>query len=211
MNSEYYQTRYSFSPERSKVWRAICGYLQKYVNASQDSVLDLGCGYCDFINNIKAYRKFAIDISSASQFYANQDVSFYNSSIIDLNMIEDQSINVVFASNLLEHLDDDEIAKAMTEIIRILQPKGKVIILQPNFKYSFREYFDDYTHKKIFTHISLSDLLESYKLNSIIVCPKFLPLTLKSRLPKSYWLTKLYLNLPVKPLAKQMLMIFQKD
>ena len=211
MNSEYYQTRYSFSPERAKVWRAVCEYLQKYVNASQDSVLDLGCGYCDFINNIKAHQKFAIDIGSESQFYANQDVSFYSSSIVDLNMIEEESIGVVFASNLLEHLDDNEIAKAMAEIMRILQPKGKVIILQPNFKYSFREYFDDYTHKKIFTHVSLCDLLKSYKLKPIIVYPKFLPLTLKSRLPKSYRLTKLYLNSPIKPLAKQMLVVFEKD
>jgi ubiquinone/menaquinone biosynthesis C-methylase UbiE len=210
MNSEYYKTRYSFSKERSKVWKAICEYLQEYIEPAKDIVLDLGCGYCDFINNIRASKKIAVDISLESQLYANQDVLFYESSITSLTMIEDESIDVVFASNLLEHLNDDEISKSITEVIRVLRTNGRFIIIQPNFKYCFREYFDDYTHKKIFTHISLSDLLRSYKFRAIKIYPKFLPLTLKSRLPKNYWLTKLYLSLPFKPLAKQMLLIFKK-
>ena len=210
MNSQYYKTRYSFSSDRTKVWRAICEYLERFVN-NEDTILDLGCGYCDFINNIKAGKKVAVDVSAESESYADSNVLFYRSSITDLNVISDNSINTVFTSNLLEHLDDKEIDKALSEISRILKSNGKIIILQPNFRYCYREYFDDYTHKKIFSHISLSDLLKSYQFTPIKVYPKFLPLTLKSRLPKSYWLTKIYLNLPIKPLAKQMLLVFQKN
>ena len=36
---------------------------------------------------------------------------------------------------------------------------------------------------------------------------RFLPLTLKSALPKSYWLTKTYLHLPWRPMAGQMLVV----
>lgn len=211
MNSKYYKNRYSFFPERSKVWKAICEYLQKYIEPSKDRILDLGCGYCDFINNIKAFKKFAVDISQESYFYAQDEVIFYNTSVTNLEKIDDDSIDVVFTSNLLEHLEDEEIIKSITEIRRVLTTKGRVIILQPNFKYSFREYFDDYTHKKIFTHISLADFMKASDFNPIKIYPKFIPLTLQSRLPKSYWLTKLYLSLPIKLFAKQMLLIFEKQ
>ena len=58
--SNYYETRYTFDEGRSKVWRAITEYLQKYVNDKTDCVLDLGAGYCDFINNINAPIKFPV-------------------------------------------------------------------------------------------------------------------------------------------------------
>jgi hypothetical protein len=41
----------------------------------------------------------------------------------------------------------------------------------------------------------------------IEVRPRFLPLTVKSRLPAWPILVWMYLNLPVKPLGKQMLLV----
>jgi hypothetical protein len=82
--------------------------------------------------------------------------------------------------------------------------------MQPNYRYAYKEYFDDYTHKKIFTHISLNDFFQANGFEAIKVLPKFLPFSLKSRLPKSYFLTKLYLHSFYKPMAKQMLLVFKK-
>jgi len=39
------------------------------------------------------------------------------------------------------------------------------------------------------------------------VIPRFLPLTMKSRLPRWRWAVALYLRLPVRPMAKQMLLV----
>jgi hypothetical protein len=70
-----------------------------------------------------------------------------------------------------------------------------------------REYWDDYTHKKAFSHVSLVDFLVANGFKIVRVEKRFIPFSLKSRLPKSYLLTKLYLMLPFRIFAKQMLVV----
>lgn len=208
--SEYYETRYTFDRGRAKVWKAIAEHLQKYIKADSDTVLDLGAGYCDFINNIKGREKIAIDMNQAASQFCNADVKFHCASGDDLSALHADSVDVLFASNLLEHLDDPELASAQKEFNRVLKKGARVILIQPNYRYAYKEYFDDYTHKKIFSHVSLRDYFEANGFETIKVYPKFLPFSLKSRLPKSYILTKLYLHSFCKPMAKQMLLIFKK-
>ena len=83
---------------------------------------------------------------------------------------------------------------------------GTLNILRPNYRYAYREYFDDYTHISVFPHISLADFLKAHGLAVIETWPRFLPLTVKSRLPVAPWLIRAYLASPIKPLAKQMLL-----
>lgn len=209
--SEYYETRYTFDRGREKVWKAISEYLQQYVREDADCVLDLGAGYCDFINNIRARERLAIDMNPEGSKYCHDGVLFHCASAIDLSILQTNSIDVLFASNLLEHLDDFELSIAMKEFNRVLKQGARVILMQPNFRYAYKEYFDDYTHKKIFTHISLLDFFQSNGFEAIKVHSKFLPFSLKSKLPKSYIFTKLYLYSFYKPMAKQMLLIFKKS
>ena len=77
--------------------------------------------------------------------------------------------------------------------------------MQPNYRYAYREYFDDYTHVAIYSHISLVDFLlaNGYEVNRYSAT--LLPLTVKSRLPVSSLLIRAYLASPVKPMGKQML------
>jgi SAM-dependent methyltransferase len=208
--SDYYETRYTFDSGRAKVWKAITEFLQKYVKADEDCVLDMGAGYCDFINNIKASQKLAVDMNPGASKYCHESVTFHCASVSDLGAIRPNSIDVLFASNLLEHLDDGELASAVNEFHKVLKLGSRVILMQPNYRYAYKEYFDDYTHKKVFTHVSLADYFLANGFEIIKVYPKFLPFSLKSRLPKSYILTKLYLNSFYKPMAKQMLLILKK-
>ena len=206
----YYETRYTYDKGRAKVWKAITEFLQKYINKTNDNVLDLGAGYCDFINNITASSKIAVDINPEGAKFCEKNVIFYNSSIDKMTSIKNGSIDVLFASNLLEHLDDSELKSAIQEFDRILKSGSRIILMQPNYRYAYKEYFDDYTHKKIFTHISLRDFFEANGYEAIKVMPKFLPFSLKSKLPKSYLLTKLYLHSFYKPMGKQMLIVLKK-
>ena len=66
VNKTYFDTRYSYNPDRHKVWKAICEYLQKYIDKNA-SILEIGAGYCDFINQIKASRKVALDIDENAE------------------------------------------------------------------------------------------------------------------------------------------------
>jgi hypothetical protein len=86
-----------------------------------------------------------------------------------------------------------------------VEEKGTLNLLQPNYRYPYREYFDHYTHVLVFSHASIADFLESNGFSMLEIRPRFLPLTVKSRLPVSPWLIKAYIASPIKPFAKQML------
>ncbi len=207
-DKNYHKTRFKFDPGRLKVWRAITEYLQPYIGHDK-TVLDLGCGYGDFINLIQAKKKYGLDLGPDVKEFIDRDVTFINKPSTELSSIPSNTLDSVFSSNLLEHLDRPDIDKTMEGIKRCMKKKGTLVLIGPNFRYSYRQYFDDYTHKTIFTDVSLSDLMQEHGFKPIKIMPKFLPLTLKSRLPKSYWLTKLYLHSPIKPMAGQMLLIFE--
>lgn len=206
--SNYFESRLLFHKSRMKVWRAISEYLQPEI-VKDAVVIDLGAGYCDFINHIKAGKKYAVDINPEAVKYCNKDVEFINASVTDLNF-QENSVDVVFASNLMEHLTDDILDQLYNSLNKILKKNGKIILIQPNYHYCYREYWDDFTHVKAFSHISLAGFLKSKDFEIARLIPRFLPFTFYSIFPKSYWLTKIYLALPYHPLAKQMLVIAAK-
>lgn len=208
--ASYYTTRYTPDPGRTKVWRAIINYLEKYIGSSCDTVIDIGCGYGDFINNVKAKTKYAIDLNPDAAGYLVESVRFHSTKVTDLSCISDASVSIAFSSNLLEHLSDDELAVAAAEFLRILRPGGLFITMQPNFYYAYREYFDDFTHKKVFSHESLVDFFRANDFELVAMEKKFLPFSLRSRLPKTYFLTRMYLASFYRPSAKQMLGVFRK-
>ena len=209
MPKNYHNTRFKYDKKRGIIWKAIAGYLQRFVD--RDSrVLDIGAGYCTFINNIEAKEKHALDLFEELPNHAQKGVTAHVQSSTSMKNFASGYFDVVFASNFFEHLDSKDFSLTIGEIKRILKKGARLIILQPNFKYCFKEYFDDYTHEKIYTDMGMCNLLESFGLSIEKCVPAFLPFSLKARLPKSALLMKIYLRLPFKPFAKQMLIIASK-
>lgn len=206
----YYGTRLSHLPGRDGVWRAICHRLRRYI-PNDAVVLDLGAGYCSFINHVQAAEKHALDLFPGCADHAAQDVKAHVGDARDLSRFADCSFGVVFASNLLEHLAHDDVNRTVREMYRILRPGGRLLLIQPNYRYCSSEYFDDYTHRTVFSHLSLTDLVASVGFRVDEVVARFMPLTLKSRLPQWPWIVALYLRLPYRPLAKQMLVVASRD
>lgn len=206
----YFKTRLVYDKRREEVWKEICNYLQRYVSRNS-VVLDFGAGYCSFINNINVKEKHALDLSDIIKKHAQKDVVTHIGKINEVKSLKADYFDVVFASNILEHLDDEEFTSAIQTIHKILKKDGKLIIIQPNFKKAYKEYFDDYTHKKIFTETSLVDALKTFDFRIEKSVPGFLPYSMKSGLPVARTLIRLYLNSPIKPMAKQMLIIARKN
>lgn len=192
------------------MWCAIVDYISKKYLKEPTAALDLGCGYGDFINNLKCPNKFAVDLNPDAANYLAPGIKFINSTADKLEAVESGSLDLIFSSNLLEHLDDSELERAAREFHRVLKVDGLMITMQPNYYYAYREYFDDYTHKKVFSHQSLQDFFSANGFKTNAMEKKFVPFSLKSRLPKTYMLTKLYLDFPLRPMAKQMLGVFRK-
>ncbi len=205
MTNGYHQTRLNFDPRRNAVWKSLWRFYFCKLISPSDCVLDLGCGYGDFINNVVARRRIAIDSWEGFLEYVDPQIERVVGSVTDLNFIEEGAINFAFASNLFEHLSKADFACVLEMLRRKLASGGTLNILQPNYRYAYREYFDDYTHVSVFSHISLTDFLRANGFDVLEISPRFLPLTVKSRLPVSPWLIGAYLASPIKPLAKQML------
>jgi hypothetical protein len=75
MDSRYFKTRYTPDLNRSRVWRAICEYVQPFV-PMDGVVMDVGAGNCDFINQIQAAQKYALDANPEVASYCVPGVQF---------------------------------------------------------------------------------------------------------------------------------------
>ncbi len=202
----YFETRLAQDPNREKVWRHLCDHLSRYVRPDAD-VLELGAGWCDFSNFVKARRVVAMDLDATVVRAAAPHVEAEVGDCTDLSRFDGDSFDVVFASNLLEHLDREQSGRLLAGAARVLRPGGRLILMQPNFRLNPGRYFDDFTHVSVFTDQSLSDYLTSLGWSIEVRQARFMPLTLKSRGSGLSFLVPWYLRSPIKPLAGQMLIV----
>jgi SAM-dependent methyltransferase len=200
----YHATRFEFDGRRELLWKTLCdSYFQKLV-PPDGCVLELGAGYCHFINNIRCKRKIAVDKWPGMLDFLKPGVEGIISGATDLTKVENESVDFAFASNVFEHLTQQELALALEQIREKLKPTGTLNIVQPNFRFAYNEYFDDYTHVSIYSDRSLCDFLEAQGFKVFECYPRFLPLTIKSRFPVLPILIRAYLWLPIKPWGNQM-------
>ena len=201
----YHNTRLPYDTKREILWKTLCHCYFQALIAPDACVLELGAGYGHFINNIRCAERIAIDQWKGLKDYLDPGVVSTIGSVTDLGSVRDGSVDFVFASNLFEHLRQDEFTVVLQQVRKKLKPEGTLNILQPNYRFAYREYFDDYTHVAVYSDRSLSDFLAAQGFRVIDCRPRFLPLTVKSALPVWPILIRLYLALPFKPLGKQML------
>jgi ubiquinone/menaquinone biosynthesis C-methylase UbiE len=191
-----------FSPAeletKFRVWRTLCRhFFQRYI-APTDTVLDLGAGACEFINNIVCHRRIAVDLNPEVRSYAADGVEVHVGSCTDLSTIEDATVNAVFASNFFEHLPDTvTLMKTLAETRRVLKSGGQILILQPNIAVLGGRYWDFLDHHLPLTEKTLSDALRTLDFRVVEARARFLPYTSKSRLPAHPFLVRLYLLVPL--------------
>jgi ubiquinone/menaquinone biosynthesis C-methylase UbiE len=182
---------------RQQLWQVLCAdFFQRHVPA-ESTVMEVGAGYCEFINNIKADRKIAVDLNPDTQRHAGPGVQVIAASSTDLSAVPAASVDIAFASNFFEHLERGDIVRTMREVARVLRPGGRFLVLQPNYRYCYRDYWMFFDHVTPLDHHSLAEALETSGFRVVQSIARFLPYTTKSNLPKSRALVKAYLRLPV--------------
>jgi SAM-dependent methyltransferase len=194
--------------ERMALWKVLCNeFFQRYISRG-DTVLDLGAGFCEFINNIQCEKKIAVDLNDHTPRFAGPEVEVLTGSALHLaKLLKRDNIDVVFSSNFFEHMQDkNELKETLLEIKKVLKPGGKLLILQPNIRYAYKVYWDFYDHHIPLSHNSLQEIISHVGFETVELRPKFLPWTTKSRFPKHPFLIKLFLKLPLLQfiLGKQM-------
>jgi SAM-dependent methyltransferase len=197
--SKLYRFRFreSEQAEKVKIWRALCESFFQPLIGDNCVIADLACGYGEFINTIRASKKYAIDLNPDVRGHLATDVLFCQSPADAIQDIEDGAVDVVFASNFLEHLKSKEACDAVfAEVRRILAPDGRFIVMGPNIRYLAAQYWDFYDHCLPLSHLSLEEGLIQADFAIERLIPRFLPYTMRSRLPKHPALVRLYLAAP---------------
>lgn len=207
MTTGYHDTRFSEDKRRETVWKALWRFWFSRFVPADGCVIDLGCGYGSFINQVEARRRIALDSWPDFPRHIAPGIETVVGDITQLGFLDDHSVDFAFASNVFEHVTQADFATVLMLMRSKLSGRGVLAILQPNYRYAYKEYFDDYTHIAVYSHISMRDFLEANGYEVTLVIPRFLPLTVKSRLPTFPWLIRAYLALPFKPMGKQMLLV----
>src|ERR1035441_10766226 len=82
---EYHNTRLPHDSRRETLWKTLCeSYFQRFVR-SPDTVLELGCGYGDFINHIQCATKIAADRWPGIAEYLDRKSTRLNSSHLGIS------------------------------------------------------------------------------------------------------------------------------
>jgi SAM-dependent methyltransferase len=191
---------------RRAVWGAIARFVARDAR-DVGTLVELGPGYCDFLNQFPAKRKVGFDLNPEMKRFAAQGVELRIESALGLPGIAPASVDLLFASNFLEHLAAEELDELLPAIRRALSPRGRLVLVQPNHRLCAAHYFDDPTHRTIFDDANVGAWLGRHGLRVVKLVPGLLPFSMNSRLPKWGWLTRLYLSLPFRPLAAQMYVV----
>jgi SAM-dependent methyltransferase len=195
-----YSNRFSPVARRYKVrtWKTICeAFLSRYVPPG-GTVLDIGAGYCEFINHIRARRRIAIDVNPDTVRVADPGVEVLLIPLEEISeIIEPESVDLAFASNVFEHLrGPDALLEVLEAIHQVLKPGGRLIVMQPNVRPLGGRFWDFVDHTLPLTEKGMAEALEVSGFEVLECRARFLPYTFKSRLPTWPWLVRLYLALP---------------
>lgn len=213
LQQEYQRRFVKIAQYRRRVWRVLVkSYFQAKVGKNQD-ILDLGCGWGEFINQVEAKRKYAMDLNPDAGTHLSPDIEFLHQDCSQAWEIPDESLDVVFTSNFLEHLFSKEsLSQTLSEAYRCLKPGGKIICLGPNLRYTGGSYWDFFDHHLPLTDASMSEILELKGFQVDTCIPRFLPYTMANGRQLPLWTVSLYLSLPFawKILGKQFLVTASK-
>ena len=198
---------------RTQVWQILtAAYFQQWVRPT-DAVLDLGCGYGEFINQISCREKYGMDLNPQSPAHLAPGVKFIAQDCSTRWQLPDASLDVVFTSNFFEHLPDKKALRdTLTEAHRCLKPGGRTIALGPNIKHVQGAYWDFWDHFLCLTERSLGEALENNGYRITHSLERFLPYSMVGAPRYPSVLLRLYLKLPVlwRLFGKQFLVVAEK-
>lgn len=183
---------------RVRLWRTLVASFFQPMIPPGAAVLDLGCGYGEFINQIRCGSRFAMDLNPKATEHLDPTVKFLFQDCSLRWDLPDQSLDVVFTSNFFEHLPDKLALKlTLIEAARCLKPGGQLIALGPNIKFVQGAYWDFWDHFLSLTELSLSEALDNNGYRVERAVPRFLPYTTINQPAYPMAFVRLYLRLPL--------------
>ena len=122
------------------------------------TLLDLGCAdrYLEPATKAQGWSYIGLDYT---------DVDFETGKL----PIESNSVEIAVSLAVIEHLREPE--NFISEVFRCLKPGGLIYLSTPNFQLDFKNFYNDPTHVRPYTPISLVELLKLYGFESAAAYP----------------------------------------
>lgn len=120
---------------RRRAHRRGAFFVELGVVSKNSKVLEIGCGTGLFTSFVAVTGAQVTAIDLSEELLARARANNKNSNAVftsgDVHKLcfSDNSFDVVFGSSVLHHLD---VAKAFTEIFRVLKPGGRIVFAEPN-------------------------------------------------------------------------------
>jgi SAM-dependent methyltransferase len=210
-----YSRRFQANLEyRRGVWEVLVKHVFQHYVRKDGAVLDLGCGYGEFINAVAAGTKYGMDLNPASAEHLDPGVRLLRQDCSARWDLMDNSLDVVFTSNFFEHLPDKTtLGRTLEEARRCLKPGGRIIAIGPNIKHVPGAYWDFWDHYLPLTELSLTEGMETHGFTVERCEGKFLPYTMVKSRRYPQFVLACYLKLPFawRLFGKQFLVIAQKN
>jgi SAM-dependent methyltransferase len=213
---ELYARRFPDKERRAKaeLWRTLYdAFFSRYVRPGA-CVLDVGAGYCDFINNVQSARRIAVDINPEVERHAAAGVEVHRVELSRIaEVVAPATVDLAFASNVFEHLRGPAALLGVLRAIHaVLKAGGRLVIMQPNIRHVGAAFWDFFDHTLPLTEKGMAEALGVAGFEILELRPQFLPYTTVSRLPQWSLLVRTYLA--VRPLhrlfGKQMLVVARR-
>lgn len=209
-----YENRFSGHENyRNRIWKILVNeFFSKWIR-STDHILDLGCGYGEFINHVKCEVRHAMDLNPKVQSRLDDKIVFHKQDCSEPWKIHQNSLDLVFTSNFFEHLPNKvSLDRTIHEIKKALKSGGRLIAMGPNISVLKGKYWDFWDHHIPLSDQSLIELLQMHNLKIDRSFSKFLPYNMVRVKERPIFLVSLYLRISFlwKLFGKQFLIVAKK-
>ncbi|MFM1801742.1 MAG: hypothetical protein RJA81_1094 [Planctomycetota bacterium] len=139
----------------------VISHLKRHLKVSDPVILDVGCGTGATARLLKDHGNvIGLDFSQlALSACEKRGIDHLLQGSAMAIPLADNSVDVIVATDILEHLDEDE--KALSEFRRILKPGGIVIISVPAYQFLWSAHDEALMHKRRYTSKLLASRIKN--------------------------------------------------
>jgi cyclopropane fatty-acyl-phospholipid synthase-like methyltransferase len=183
LDVEYTSEKRPLTEYPSKLAQYIC---KEFELQKGDEILEVGSGRSELLKHFKnlGLCTYAIDSASSAEAYAKSMGAKFEKFEIgkskEKSPFEGKKFDVIFSKSFIEHLVEP--LEYFNWAYESLKPGGKFINLTPDWETNYKIFFDDITHVKPFSTVTLNQALEFTNFKNIKVFRfRQLPSTWNSR------------------------------
>jgi cyclopropane fatty-acyl-phospholipid synthase-like methyltransferase len=141
-------------------------YLVKTFNLKPNqSILEIGCGRCELLSHFGEIGLDTYGVDSAISAAGYAKTAKANFELIEFKPDMSEAIfggkkfDIIFTKSFIEHIPEP--ISFFRWCNDLLVDGGKIITLTPDWESNYKIFYDDFTHVKPFTEVSLNQALEA--------------------------------------------------